>query len=172
MQMTLMAFMPWFCAGAQVKGSSQFSPEGKTYPSYSTFKEHLAAEILSARSRVCVITPAFEDRQLGTLLFGASRRGVKMAIRTNPQASSSSVRISRVLDDLRQLGVSVQELPLRSSKLPETTLLAIDHRAWSVDTSLSEISSGAVEVEAAAWTAAEVCEWARPAQPAKAATAR
>ncbi len=106
------------------------------------------------------------------MLYGVSRRAVATAIRVNPRGSRQGGRLEKVVDELVTLGLPVQELSIAPLKMNEPTLIAIDSRAWSVSSPLSQTASSEVEVEAAPWTSAEVCRWAQAAQSAKAQTVR
>jgi hypothetical protein len=179
MLMILMASTPWSYASANPESASKsspavFRPEGTSFPSWRVFRDALAGQFLHARSRVCIVSRSFEDRQLAGFLHAASQRGLLTALRLEPRVRSDQQngRLEHLAGELRALGLSVTEISLKSLKLNEPTLIAIDQRAWSVDADLSEFQKDAVEVEAARWTSDEVCRWAQAAQPAKAATSR
>ena len=116
----------------------------------------------------------FEDRQLAGFLHAASQRGLLTTLRLEPSARGDqrNGRLERLAGELRMLGVSVSEMSLKTLKMNEPTLIAIDQKAWSVDAHLSEFHTEPVEVEAARWTSEEICRWAQAAQAAKAATSR
>lgn len=173
----LTAFMPWLSANGRAEaspaeGTAVFNPEGSTFPSYAVFRDVLSEQILKAGSRICILSPVFEDRELGLFVLGASQRALATAIRVNPRVKNESGRLQTVLDNLKFLGVPVQENALKSLKPADPTFIAIDRKAWAISVPLSETSAGSVEVEAAPWTSAEVCGWAGSAQSAKAATVR
>lgn len=168
-----MVFTPWLSASAATRQPvARFNPEGSEYSSYLVFRDVLSGQILSARSRVCVVTTAFDDRELGLMMFAASRRALTTAIRTNPRPTALTSRLERLVDEMRALGLPILELSLKNLKLSEPTVIALDQRAWTINQPLSETMAGAVEVESSAWTAAEVCGWAQAAQAAKATTGR
>lgn len=153
----------------------QFRLEGSHYPSYSVFKGVLSAQMFSAKQRICILTQNFEDRELAFVLFNASRRALAAQLRVEPKLEDLALRgrLGRLLDDLRALGLSVSEASLKKLKLPKPTIIAIDNRAWSVSSELSELENVVVVVEAAPFTAAEVCGWAEAAPSgAKPATQR
>jgi hypothetical protein len=136
------------------------------------FREVLAQEMLAARSRVCLVTPTIEDRLIGLMMFGLTRRAVVVAARVNPRTPAARGRLERWIDELRTLGIPVIEQSLKSLNLREPTVVAIDQYVWTVDVPLSETISAPVEVDASEWTSAEVCRWAEAAQTAKAASSR
>lgn len=142
------------------------------FPSYAVFRDILSRQILEARSRICIVSASFEDRELALMLYGVSRRAVTTAIRVNPRGIRQGGRLEKVVDELVTLGLPVQEVSLASLKLNEPTVIAIDSRTWSVGSPLRQTFSSEVEVEAAPWTSAEVCRWAQAAQSAKPQTVR
>jgi hypothetical protein len=175
--MILTAFTPWLSANVRADGklsenATAFNPEGSVFPSYPVFRDVLSRHVLTAGSRICVVSSVFEDREIGLMLFAASRRAVSTAIRVSPRSENQPGRLHAVPDNLKMLGLPVQENSLQPLKLSGPTVIAIDRRAWSVSVPLSETLGEPVEVESAPWTAAEVCGWARSAQSAKAATVR
>ena len=176
--MISMAFTPSFSAGATSERTTQperaalSASQDTLFPSYLVFRDALNAQILSGQSRVCILSDVFEDREIGLMVYGASRRALTTAVRINPRSGLLTGRLARLADELRNLGVSISELPLKPLKIATPTLVAVDRRAWSIDAPLSETHRGAVAVEPAAWTAGEVCQWAQDPQSAKAATVR
>jgi len=153
----------------------RFNPEGSQYPSFSSFRDALNAQIYSAQHRVCILSDDFQDREIGFALYNASRRAVLTRLRVDSRGSLKSGtagRLGRLLDELQASGIPVLEKSLKSLRMPEPTILAIDQRAWSISAVLIETSSKAVEVEAAPFTTQEVCNWAEAASSAKAATLR
>jgi len=153
----------------------RFALNGSHFPSYDVFRDVLVSEMFQAKKRICIVSKRFEDRELAFVLFNASRRSVSTHVRVDPQKTlvgSASGRLERLLDDLRSMGLTVSEQPFGNLNLPEPTLIALDNRAWSVSQGLSELVARPVDVEAAPFTAAEVCGWAEAAESAKAATRR
>ena len=183
--MTLTAFTLLYSANGKAEnkkfdsqttmGPVQFRLEGSHYPSYSVFRDVLSAQMFSAKQRICILTKNFEDRELAFVLFNASRRALAAQLRVEPKLEGVGFRgrLGRLLDDLRALGLSVSDESLKNLKLPKATIIAIDNRAWSVSSELSELQNVIVDVEAAPFTAAEVCGWAEAAPSgAKPATQR
>ncbi|MEN9528244.1 MAG: hypothetical protein RI932_117 [Pseudomonadota bacterium] len=169
----------WADAGLQkpspVSQGLRFALTGSQFPSYDVFKDVFIAEMFQAKKRICILSTRFEDRELAFVLLNASRRSVSTHVRVEPQRTSTRVgvgRLGRVVDDLRSLGLTVLEQSLSKLNLPEPTLVALDNRAWNVSQGLSEVVARPVDVEAAPFTAAEVCSWAEAASSAKAATRR
>jgi hypothetical protein len=170
-------FTPWLSANAgndpkSARTALSFDAEGSILPSYSVFRDVLSEQFLNARSRICVVSSALEDREIALMLFGASQRAVGTAVRVAPRVQNQSGRLQTVVDTLQFLGVPVTESSLKPLKLSGPTFIAIDRRVWAVNVPLSETSTSSVEVESAPWTSAEVCGWAGSAQSAKAATVR
>jgi hypothetical protein len=177
MLMILTAFTPWFFASGRAEGqhagaTAPLKTEGSLFPSYPVFRDALSLQLLQARQRVCIVSSAFEDRELALMMYGVSRRSVSTAIRVNPRTRGPIGRIERVADELSALGLPVLELSIHGLKLSEPTLLAVDGHAWTVSVPLSQFKMTEVETAAAPWTAAEVCSWAEAARSAKPATAR
>ncbi|MFZ9520058.1 MAG: hypothetical protein ACO3A4_06220 [Silvanigrellaceae bacterium] len=151
---------------------SVFRAEGVVFPSWRVFRDALADQFLNAKSRICVLSQTFEDRQLASFLHGAAQRGLLTALRLEPLSEKQNGRLERLAGELRILGVSVSETSLKPLKINEPSLVAIDQKAWSIDAGLSEFQNNAIEIEASRWTADEVCRWAQAAQSAKPATSR
>lgn len=176
--MIWMVFTPSFSAGAtaerttQTERSALSATQDTLFPSYLVFRDALNSQLLAAQNRVCILSDVFEDREIGLMVYGASRRALTTAIRMNPRSGLLTGRLARLADELRNLGIPIAESPLKSLKIGTPTLLAVDRRAWSIDAPLSETHRGPVAVEPAAWTAGEVCQWAQDPQSAKAATVR
>lgn len=153
----------------------KFKLDGQIFPTYSIFKDVLNSQLFSAKQRICVLTRNFEDRDVGLVLFNASRRALATYIRVEPKRGTLAAgdRLVRLTDDLRGLGLTVSsEESMKNLKLPEPTIIAIDQQAWSVSADLSEMQISEVSVEAAPFTAAEVCAWAQFSAGAKGATQR
>jgi hypothetical protein len=150
----------------------QFKAEGYVYPSYSVFRDVLNLEISSAKRRICVLARIFDDREIAYGLGLASRRAVAALMRLEPPASDSSPSSNpfNASDTLRAFGLTPWKESLKKLKLPEPTVIAIDSRAWSISSELSELRTAPVDVEPAPFTSAEVCGWADAAASAKAAT--
>lgn len=153
----------------------RFALNGSSFPSYDVFRDVFISEMFQAKKRICILSQKLEDRELALVLLSASRRSVTTHLRIEPQrtlSAAASGRLGRVLDDLRSLGLTVHEQSLSRLNLPEPTIVALDDRAWSISQGLSEFVARPVDVEAAPFTATEVCGWAEAAPGAKGATQR